>query len=385
MDQPDSQEIFVRDRSGRCKQIVLTKNEFCRNFKQIQRVHMKGLKSPAAKRRKLMPSDTLLSLQECCARFIAYHLDSVESFLGFPENFAKMLWNQRLSLRNDLTCEDEILIENLCKAYSDTFVTQLLLKNCLLLDRHELELKPMFKVVAKLELNGCDLSGNEEILSGFHRMTNLRCLILINNHLTACAIKKMCLPLMMNDGFLQLRKLCFVQPHLFRNKQDLIYLGSSLRKIKSLSIFAIGDGSRSEPKQIEELLRKQLSEGFQWKSTEKFQDYFESVSFCRGWVKPLIDRWEVNLIREMRARAQQKRKEQESFYGNKCAISSKATKTCQKEVTLSNILIYQILRKHFVQSKPSVNQVIQDSATNVVQNLHDVDDDDEILSIYKKK
>lgn len=203
MDGFDQPQVLVRSSKGHVYQ---EKRE--RPFLQRRKVKPFSVHSQCI--RSYNSDGSLMTLQQCCLNFVAANVDLVDSFDGFPEDFAKLIFFKAIK---KFEHSDWSTIAHLfCSAFSPNFLTDINVNNQIFLDKFELGLKATFNHVVRIEVADCAIDDNHDLLKDIIAMDCLQYCLFTNNFLTTKALKQMTMPcLFKTNGFKSLEYLNIAQ------------------------------------------------------------------------------------------------------------------------------------------------------------------------------
>ncbi|XP_067119175.1 leucine-rich repeat-containing protein 42-like [Centruroides vittatus] len=157
----------------------------------------------ARKQRELPSSNTPSSLFIIVLSFISKNIQHVESLKGYPEYFGKILFQAAVLLKKFTITyytspQSKSISYNLqlfMSAYKEQVLSSLSICNGLLtINEYLMPLMLLTRFVTELQLTGCHLGDNHDLIDHIKQLKSLRRLGLKDNCLTNEAIRKLSLP-----------------------------------------------------------------------------------------------------------------------------------------------------------------------------------------------
>ncbi|TRY62185.1 hypothetical protein TCAL_09531 [Tigriopus californicus] len=149
-----------------------------------------------------------MTLQATCVKFIATHAELLDSLEGFPEEIGKRLWDALVALPDKLNGhQGATILANFTHAYPALVLHSCQLSNIVVLDKHDLQFFALFQFVRQLDLAGCKMGSNHDLLPQIHSFQSLVQLSLSENALDDSGIANLINPYLYRGGFPRLKEL----------------------------------------------------------------------------------------------------------------------------------------------------------------------------------
>ncbi|XP_061099505.1 leucine-rich repeat-containing protein 42 [Conger conger] len=251
------------------------------------------------------------SLFDMSLLFIANNVQYVDSLIGFPEQMAERLFRAAEAKQ---TFSDPVhgsrALQVFSEAYGDLVLKSLCLRNRHLIVSEKLEEVKVFHSLQCLDLFGCKLGDNHEILQHLtsEALSSLVQLYLGDNHLSNRGLQKLTAPVrVMKRGLGSLQLL------------DLSWNAVSEQTIGYLSCFPnlrgldISETNMELTASLHQILRNKL--GFVY-SEAPLQGFCHSHCKTEGWAEQIVNQWEIHMLELSKPKKDvQPRTEALRFYG----------------------------------------------------------------------
>ncbi|XP_035278809.1 LOW QUALITY PROTEIN: leucine-rich repeat-containing protein 42 [Anguilla anguilla] len=251
------------------------------------------------------------SLFDISLLFIAENVHYVDSLIGFPEQMAERLFRAAEAKQK---FSDPVYgpraLQVFSEAYGDLVLKSLCLRNRHLLVSEKLEGIKVFHSLQCLDLFGCKLGDNHEILQHLtsDALSSLIHLSLGDNHLSNRGLQKLTAPArVMKRGLGKLQLL------------DLSWNAISEQTVGYLSCFPnlqeldISETNMELTASLRQTLQNKL--GFVY-SEAPLQGFSHSHCKTQGWAEQIVNQWEIHILESSKPkRDAQPRTEALRFYG----------------------------------------------------------------------
>ncbi|KAI1883097.1 hypothetical protein AGOR_G00241730 [Albula goreensis] len=283
--------------------------------------------------------------------FIAENVQYIDSLLGFPEQMAERLFRAAEAKQKfSDTDYGQRALQVFSEAYGDLVLKSLCLRNRFLLVSEKLEEIKVFQCLQCLDLFGCKLGDDHELLQHLtsETLSSLVQLSLGDNHLSNRGIQKLTAPVrVMKKGLENLQLL------------DLSWNPISEQVVGYLSCFPnlrgldISETNMELTTSLCQTLQKKL--GFVC-SEALLQDFCHGHCKTLGWAEQIVDQWEIHMseLSKPKKNNAEPRKEALRFYGRHKAIQ-------ETQGTSSTMMLDKGCSKRIQFCKPAHNNQIQAS------------------------
>ena len=199
----DSCQIYVRTKAGSLARLVVSHiRDRSSIYAQSKQKHFSdnGNYNDVERRMKILEfrkpppcnRKTLLSLRESCLRLVAFNICLVDSWINFPDDIAKEILAKAIQLEafensslNDLVP----LINAFQDAYPKLIMTTCKITDLILINEYDNLLDSMLVNILELDLSGCQLGDNHDLLRTISKLQYLKKLNLSNNCLSDTGIR----------------------------------------------------------------------------------------------------------------------------------------------------------------------------------------------------
>lgn len=172
--------LLIRRDEFKDDQVIPERKPFLKRLKKIEQ----AIKVP------VYYSGAVKTLYKTCLEFVATYADCLDSLVGFPEVVASDVWKtcyDKLCLPGKYTC---LTLATFCVAYPTLILPECqIVDNLHLINNYEHELCSVLSHVVHLDLSGCHLGDDHDILRAFKDMSVLQSLGLANNNLSSKALR----------------------------------------------------------------------------------------------------------------------------------------------------------------------------------------------------
>ncbi|XP_023671679.2 leucine-rich repeat-containing protein 42 [Paramormyrops kingsleyae] len=255
---------------------------------------------------------TAKSLFKMALLFVAENVQHIDSLVGFPEQIAEQLFIAAEEKQKFADAESGTRALRLfSEAYGDLVLKSLCLRKRHLLVSEKLEEIKMFHNLKSLDLYGCKLGDNHEILPHLtsEALSSLTWLSLGDNILSDYGLRKLTAPIRVMKRGLDCLKLL-----------DLSYNPLSEQAVGYLTCFSALQGldvSGTEIK-ISERVKQTFCDGMGLVLSEvPLTDLCHSRCKTRGWAEQVVNQWEICRAESSKLRASLQRDNVLRFYGRK--------------------------------------------------------------------
>ena len=295
--------VYTTSRRGKFQELIVKSNQDDETYgipKPKKRVCRRWWSSELSLSHQSQPkckNEKAGTLFQICANIVASNSEAVESFAGFPEEMAAKIFSTMLRVIEEPGPEKIAPFSN---AYPKTFLPSCRLRNSLvLINNHEELIGLMLTHVQALDLSGCHLGDEHELLDVIPALSDLKKLNLASNSLTDGGIRKLVESAAISK--LRLRKLEYL---------DLTYNDVPVKSMLRLARLSNLDRVIiSLPKANQE----QFSKVSQFQRLTR--PHFDEIETC-GWGGELLRKLESIEKIKAKLRKEKALRKQNSFYRN---------------------------------------------------------------------
>lgn len=291
-----------------------------------------------------------MALQTLCIRFIASHAELLDSLEGFPEEIGKRLWDALMTLPDKFHGHQGAkILANFAQAYPSLILETCRLCDIVVLDKYDLQFFALFQFVQELDLSGCKIGSEHDLLPRIHSFQSLSRLSLSDNVLNDSAMANLINPFLYKGGFCRLIELDLTKNPLLTSKSV-----SRCLKVPNLQRLVLSLDVESE---FSKVLRKKNR--IDWKKIE-----------TRGWALHLVEIWKDETRTKFKHQPSQP-----TFYGR----PRPSVNTPQTLTSPSNSPIFMYERRRELKRQLDV------VSTTFTSSMTDDQHDHDILNKYYKK
>ena len=270
-------------------------------------------------------SGTVIKLYDQCMEVLSNYTHCFESLVDFPEDFGKEIFEKALIKLGVDSENTKKSLQIFCDAYPNSFLPECKLSNMLMINNYELCLPMILMSTVKLDLAGCQLDDEHDLLGQLVYLAKLEVLSLAENLLTDKGLKRILLPAI---GGKHLSRLNFID--LSRNKLDKKSL-ARLSLVTSLTTVVFGE-SDFKQHEVEAALKK----CFRLRKCPQFQ----KIKTC-GFGSQLLDVWsDMSKVKE------KPKPKSEGFYSKPRLVSSFDTTSnpdiCKNKVVFERTVFREV-------------------------------------------
>eukprot|EP00092_Neocalanus_flemingeri_P021686 GFUD01023524.1.p1 GENE.GFUD01023524.1~~GFUD01023524.1.p1 ORF type:complete len:376 (-),score=117.97 GFUD01023524.1:38-1165(-) len=190
------ESLYFRPRNGALQKVFASEVKNRTVFK-FHRRNSDDESEPAGDSKPDVPrnlSGKVIKLYDQCMELLSYYTHCFESLVDFPEDFGKEIFNKavnKLGVDNENTKKT---VQIYCEAYPETFLPQCKLTNMVMINNYELCLPMVISSTVKLDLTGCQLDDDHDLLGQLVHLSILEVLSLADNLLSDRGLRRLLLP-----------------------------------------------------------------------------------------------------------------------------------------------------------------------------------------------
>ncbi len=360
-------DVYVLAKRGSVKRLLVKSGEQSETFYERRTAEARRPLIKAASSSTLRAynrSGKLLSLFDSCVAFVASHLDLLESLEDFPDDIALQIWR---AAERDENYICELNLAAFSTAYTELFLPSCQISSLLLLDNYDSLLPDLLASVSRLDLTGCEMGDDHEVVAALNKLPFLSVLSLKSNLLTDAGVRNLLMPKLM-------------RPEAFR-KLDYLDLRDNPVGIKSLQrISASLPGlSRLALSCPEGPTLGQFREALKPSFRLQARPHLEHI-VTEGWASTLIAKWGRRLseMRMSRKRKREDESERDDFYGT----GAKKQPLAMRKTANETVRHVDVMFCRQPQAMATVPFQEQRPISSLPIETHKYDDD-AIMSMYK--
>jgi len=309
----------------------------------------------------------VVRLYDQCMELLSNYTHCFESLVDFPEDFGKEIFEKAV---NKLVADSENTKKTVgifCEAYPETFLSQCKLSNMLMINNYELCLPMILTSTIKLELTGCQLDDEHDLLAQLVHLPLLEVLCLAENQLTDKGLRRLLLPAVGGKHLARLAYLDLAHNRLEKRALTRINLVQSLRTV----VFGEKDFKPNE-------VVLTLKNSFRLRKCPRFEKVETS-----GFGRKLLDIWSE----KSKVKDKPKKPKCEGFY-SKPRVVPFSNKASVSDDAFKNKLMFE--RKALMEVSNNIKKrkadVTEDVEVKKYKVAEDVDTrsefDQNLLSLY---